>query len=188
MTPEFADKFSTNDVRYKFYTDGQSKVITDIGSFNSGWGYIKFTNLKDDGSMIENANSFPDTDFPMFRLADVYLMLAECQVVGGATVNVNGHDGIWYFNQIRHRAGIAELENVSAQNILDERARELSWECWRRSDLIRFNKFTNNYIWSYKGMNSNSGAAHNVDSKYALFPIPAKEISNNGNLQQNPGY
>jgi hypothetical protein len=188
VTPEFADKFSASDVRYKFYTDGQTKEITDIGSFNSGWAYTKFTNLKDDGTMIENANSFPDTDFPVFRLADVYLMLAECQVVGGATVNVNGHDGIWYFNQIRNRAGIAELQNVSAQNILDERARELSWECWRRSDLIRFNKFTNNYVWSYKGMNSNSGAAHNVNSKYALFPIPAKEISNNGNLQQNPGY
>lgn len=184
LTPEYVDKFSADDIRGLFYTDGQSKEIKDIGDFASGYAYTKFTNLKDDGTMIDGANSFPDTDFPVFRLADVYLMLAECEVVGGVQCN-----GVNYCNQVRERAGLNPLSSVSAQNVLDERARELGWECHRRSDLVRFNQLTTStYLWSYKGMNSNSGSAHAVDSKYNLFPLPAKDLANNPNLVQNPGY
>ena len=184
LTPEFVDKFSASDKRAYFYTDGQSKSISDIGTFTEGYAFTKFTNLKNDGTMIAGANSFPDTDFPVFRLADVYLMLAECQVVGGVQC-----DGINYFNQVRQRAGLEAIANPSAQNIIDERARELAWECHRRSDLVRFGQLTTSaYLWAYKGMNSNSGSAHDVNSKYNLFPIPSAEISNNSNLKQNPGY
>ncbi len=189
VTPEFVDKFNSSDIRSKFYTDGQTKEITAIGTFSSGYGFTKFHNLKKDGTMIADANAFCDTDFPLYRLSDVYLMLAECQVVGGVSVNVNGKDGVALFNEVRQRAGIDALTTVSAQNIIDERARELAWECHRRSDLIRFGLFTtSNYLWSYKGMNSDTGAPHSVDSKYNLFPLPAKEVASNNNLKQNTGY
>lgn len=189
VTPDFVNKFSSSDIRGRFYTDGQSKDIKDISSFTDGYAFYKFTNLKDDGSLIDGANSFSDTDFPIFRLADVYLMLAECQAVGGISVDVNGESGLDLFNDIRTRAGASPVSSINASNIIDERARELAWECWRRSDLIRFDLLTtNNYLWSYKGMNSNSGSAHAVDSHFNLFPIPSAELSNNGNLTQNEDY
>jgi hypothetical protein len=52
----------------------------------------------------------------MFRLADVYLMLAECQVVGG----VSTANGIARFNEIRNRAGVSSIANPTKQDIIDE--------------------------------------------------------------------
>ncbi|MBQ9231670.1 MAG: RagB/SusD family nutrient uptake outer membrane protein [Prevotella sp.] len=192
LTPEFVNKFSDNDQRAVFYEvkAGGGKAILDLGEFEQGgYSFLKFTNLKADGTILEDANSFTDTDFPVFRLGDVYLMLAECQVVGGVSVNVNGHDGLWYLNQIRNRAGLNSLASATANDIIDERARELAWECHRRSDLVRFNLLTSDtYIWAYKGMNSNIGTAHAVDAHFNLYPIPSSDIMSNSNLEQNAGY
>jgi starch-binding outer membrane protein, SusD/RagB family len=185
VTPEYVDKFTTNDARYLFYTNGQKKDIVDISEFTNGYAYPKFTNLKDDGTYKDIA-SFCNADFPVFRLADVYLMLAECQVVGGVSVNINGMTGIDYFNAVRTRAGISTVASPVASDILDERARELGWECHRRSDLIRFNKLTtSDYLWSWKG---GTKAGNAVDAKYNLFPIPSSDINSNNNLTQNSGY
>jgi hypothetical protein len=185
VTPEFVDKYDTKDVRYVFYTDGQKKEIADLSTFTDGYAFPKFTNLNSDGTGGEQGN-FCNADFPLFRLADVYLMLAECQIVGGATVSINGHDGVWYFNQVRERAGLADDNSVTAKDVLDERARELAWECHRRSDLVRFNELTTaDYIWSWKG-GTQDGTA--VDSHYNLYPIPSSDINSNSNLKQNAGY
>lgn len=185
LTPQFVNKFEPGDLRAKFFTDGQTKEIADLGSFKNGYAFTKFTNLKADGSMISDANSFADTDFPVFRLGDVYLMLAECQVVGGVT----GIDGIAKFNEIRTRAGVEPIDNPTKQDIIDERGRELAWECHRRSDLVRFNLLTtDDYLWSHKGMNSNVGTPHAVDSKYNLYPLASSDVMSNPNLQQNKGY
>ena len=184
VTPQFVDKFESGDQRAKFFTTGQSKEIVDISDFASGYAFTKFTNLKADGSMIDGANSFPDTDFPVFRLGDVYLMLAECEVVGGVSC-----DGIAKFNEIRTRAGVNPIASPTKANILDERARELAWECHRRSDLVRFGFLTSgDYLWSHKGMNSNVGTPHGVDSKYNLYPLASSDVISNTNLTQNPGY
>ena len=185
LTPQFVNKFDeTADQRARFFTDGQTKAIADLSNFQSGYAYTKFTNLKANGSMISGANAFPDTDFIIFRLADVYLMLAECQVVGGVQC-----DGIARFNEIRTRAGVPAIANPTKQDIIDERGRELAWECHRRSDLVRFNQLTTaEYLWSHKGMNSNVGTPHAVDAKYNLFPLASSDVMSNTNLQQNPGY
>lgn len=192
VTPEFYNKFQSYDVRNRFFLTNaeMTEQITDLGDFEKGGcSSFKFTNLKANGTILADANSFPDTDFPMFRLGDVYLMLAECQVVGGASVNVNGHDGLWYFNQIRSRAGLNTLSSVTARDIIDERGRELMWECHRRSDLIRFDLFTSDSeLWAFKGMNSNIGTPRGVDKHFNLYPIPSSDIMSNSNLKQNEGY
>jgi hypothetical protein len=169
------------------YTNGQSKEIKAITTDFAGNGYAfpKFTNLKSDGTYVAS-EYFCNADFPVFRLADVYLMLAECQVVGGVSVNVNGMTGLQYFNAVRTRAGVSTMASVTANDILDERARELTWECHRRSDLIRFGELTTTkYLWAWKG-NTESGTS--VDDKYNLFPIPAADLISNTNLKQNEGY
>ena len=70
--------------------------------------------------------------------------------------------------------------------MIDERGRELMLEGHRRTDLIRFGRFTGgSYLWPWKG-NVENGAT--IPSTYNLFPIPLPALQANPNLTQNPGY
>ena len=180
MTPEFYNKFSSDDARALFYTATQQADIDDIGEFSHGYAYMKFRNKNNDGSDGSEPGSV-DTDFPMMRYADVLLMATECQLRGAS---VSGSvDGI---NAVRARAGLGRIANPTLQDVLDERARELYQECWRRNDLIRYGLFTSsNYLWQWKG-NVKEGTA--VEDYRALFPIPDSDRLANTKLQQNPGY
>ena len=98
-------------------------------------------------------------------------------------------------NAIRTRVGDVTVGNapgaitagqLTLDFILDERARELYWEGHRRTDLIRFGKYTGStYLWPWKG-GIIDGAS--IDAKRAIFPIPAADIGSNPNLKQNDGY
>lgn len=184
-------KLTSFDRRGIFGTQGQSININtyqDIGVFTNGYAILKFKNVTSTGVTGSNQD-FPDTDFPMFRLADVYLMASEAILRGASGGNLA--KATEYFNAVRTRAytGTAGNINQSELNldlILDERARELYWECHRRTDLVRFNKFTTgDYLWAWKGGEANGRA---VDSKYNVFPIPSADRSANPNLEQNDGY
>jgi hypothetical protein len=190
-TSAFVDKFNgnTTDTRGQFYTDGQTKEIVDISSFTDGYAIQKFRNVDVNGvSGSDKAGNFSDSDFPIFRLADAYLMYAECAVVGkvGDLVTARG-----YVNALRTRANASTISSLTADVaganlILDERAKELHWEGHRRTDLIRFGKFSGgSYIWPWKG-NVAGGAP--TQAFRNLFPIPATALSSNSKLQQNPGY
>ena len=127
-----------------------------------------------------------DTDFPVYRLADAYLMYAEAVVRGGQGGTKS--QALIYLNALRTRASapiIAESD-ITLQYLIDERSRELYWEGHRRTDLIRFDRFTNNYAWPWKN-GVYSGTA-SIDSKYAIFPIPASEMTANPGIKQNKGY
>jgi starch-binding outer membrane protein, SusD/RagB family len=70
--------------------------------------------------------------------------------------------------------------------LLQERARELSWEAHRRTDLIRFGKYTSgDYLWPWKGGVLNGKA---VEDFRNLFPLPSADVTANPNLTQNSGY
>ncbi len=152
-----------------------------------GVGVYKFTAKNTDGSQAADYNpAFASTDYPVFRLADAYLMRAEALFRLG-----NLSDAVDDINIIRTRAygnnsgNIAEAQ-LSAQFILDERAREFYYEGQRRTDLIRFGKFSNgDYNWAWKG-GVYDGTA--TSSHLNLYPIPGAEVSSNPNINQNPGY
>ena len=184
MTPEFFGKFDTGkDTRAIFWTDGQTVDVTDMGAFTNGIGFQKYKNLTSAGNPGKAAGQ-PDTDFPMFRYADVLLMAAECGM-NGSTV-ISAADGLRYFNQVRARAGLADETSLNVDKLLDERARELYLELWRRQDLIRYNRFTTaDYVWQWKG-GTHDGQA--VEEYKNLYPIPVSDMMVNPNLEQNPGY
>jgi hypothetical protein len=169
-----------------FFTAGHQKAIDDIGNSGHGYAAPKFRNVTSSGQAGSN-KSFPDTDAPMFRLADAYLHYAEAVLRGGGGSRVTALD---YVNRIRQRAYGNATGNIidaqlTLQFILDERSRELLWEGFRRQDLIRFGLFSDAGTWSWKG-----GAKNGVvtSKNHDLYPIPANELSANPTVKQNPGY
>lgn len=190
ITKNIVNLFEVDDARAMFFTDGQSLEINDLSEFSDGYAVEKFTNKTREGDNGSNVQ-FVDTDFPMFRLADIYLMYAEAVVRGGS-----GGDlaiALDYVLEIRQRAYGDESGDITSGQltqsfILDERARELYWEGHRRTDLVRYGRFagsTSNYLWPWKG-NSQDGLQ--VDAKYNLFPIPDSDLTANPNLTQNDDY
>ncbi len=176
-----------NDDRAMFYTDGQSQYMNSgIDARNEGYFVTKWSNLTDDGTTASNTSSDGvDTDFPMFRLADAYLMYAEAAVRSNSDLSV----ALGYVNELRIKRNApqvteeeikATVDDIPYKFFLDERARELYWEGVRRTDLIRFDAFTSDkYIWQWKGGVADGKA---INSKFNVYPIPSTELSANPNL------
>jgi hypothetical protein len=192
--PAFVSLFDTNPSDYRgiFAKEdkGQQLEIEAPNNSTHGYGVYKFRNVKSDGSTPADDNTgFIDTDFPLFRLADAYLMYAEA-FLRGAT-NANQTTALGYVNALRNRSGDSPIGNITAGQltldfILDERGRELYWEGHRRTDLIRFGKFTGStYIWEWKG---GVPEGRSIPDHFNIFPIPSADLATNPNLVQNPNY
>lgn len=179
-------RLTSFDNRPMFFSEGQNLEINDVSLFTDGYAVNKFKNISSTGQPGSDTD-FPDTDFPMFRLADVLLMASE------AIIRDNGNmsQALEYFNRVRTRAFGSGAGNIAMQDldldmILSERARELYWECHRRTDLIRFNSFSeSSYLWEWKG---GVKEGRSVESFRDIYPIPSSDIGANPNLQQNTGY
>lgn len=193
LRKQFVQKFDgsqfNTDVR-KTITSGTRPIdILDIGNRDQGYILSKYSNISSTG-VAGSSSTFVNTDFPLFRLADAYLMYAECAVrgAGGTTMS----QALTYVNDLRERANNgSNVANVSVGDltldfILDERARELHWESHRRQDLIRFGRYTGgSYNWAWKG-NGTNGIA--ISNNLKVFPIPSGSLNANPNLTQNAGY
>ena len=184
----FPDVNGTLDKRAQFYTNGQNKDINNLTSFTDGYAITKYRNVKSDGS-IGQSQDFSDIDMPLFRLPEMYLIYAEAVLRGGTGgTNVQA---LQYINTLRARAyggtgGAISSSQLNLDFILDERARELYWEGFRRTDLVRYNRFVeSSYLWPWKGGVS-SGSS--VSSYRKLYPLPSRDLNVNTNLVQNPGY
>jgi hypothetical protein len=110
-------------------------------------------------------------DFPIFRLADFYLMKAEVEI----RLNGAGSGDEW-INPIRERAGVSAWSGATLDDLLAERGRELYVEGHRRQDLIRFGKFTE--AWWEKTVTG--------DPSVETFPIPKWATDANPNLLKDP--
>jgi hypothetical protein len=173
------------DTRNTIISGARNIDISDISDRDSGYILKKWSNATSTGTFGSD-ETFVDTDFPLFRLADVYLMYAEAHLRGGggtATIAAG------YLSELRTRANNTNTissGDLSLDLILDERARELHWEAHRRQDLIRFDKFTGgNYNWAWKGNGSNGIS---LPAHFNVYPVPTNSLSSNPNLTQNTGY
>lgn len=171
-------KFSDTDIRKKQFLYGDQgggvNYTVDVASLDNpgaapqaGVRDVKFYPV---GPM---SGSGASNDFPIYRYADVLLMIAECNVrLGNASAAKS------FVDQIRQRAGLGILaSNPSLDDIYNERGFELSWEGHRRQDMIRFDKFL--LANDFRGVSANYRK---------LFPIPTAALDANKGLKQNSGY
>lgn len=191
IVEKFGDISSTADSRAMFYTDGQEQFFSGpIDNQSEGYFFEKFTNLTDEGEPASNsAATGCSTDYPLLRLADVYLMAAEALLRGGA--GISRADALDLVNQVRLRAyngdeaGMISDAELTLDFLLDERARELYLESIRRTDLVRYGKFTSgSYLWQWKGGTLDG---RQVNERYNIYPIPDTDLTANPNLS-NPLY
>lgn len=126
----------------------------------------------------QSAYEYCENDFVLLRYADVLYMKAEAILRGGegdlAALLADPE-----FQKIRTRAGVAAYTSLDLDELLDERGREFAWECVRRRDLIRYDRFSQG-TWDLKPKRE----------KYMdWFPIPRKMIeTSGGKWTQNEGY
>ncbi len=181
----FGDLTTSTDVRASlFWTEGHNFEMVDYREWTDGYPSTKFRNTNFSGGVL--TTRFSSTDFPLFRLADAYLMYTECAVRGATGANMDL--ALQYINDVRTRSNAVAISQseLTLQFIIDERARELNLEGHRRSDLIRFGMFTGStYIWPWKGGVVNGTS---IPAFFKLFPIPSSALQANPNLTQNPGF
>ena len=199
--------YEVDDLRAKsFYIKGRQESMDGaLYVFTNGWSSLKFNNIPHDQTEEEflptaNTEGYADVDFPMIRLAEIYLIYAEaCMHAGG--------DASSQISALRQRAGwpVYGDENsgvgsgegpgqssgfsvqVDTDFLVAERARELMWEAHRRTDLIRYGLYDSDaYLWPYKGGDSYAGTS--FPQYKNIFPIPPTELATNKALKQNPGY
>jgi hypothetical protein len=181
-----AEPAGTDQRRSIIFTTGQSKVASSFGDFATGYLFPKFSNKTSAGVTGSNLD-FPDTDYPMFRLADAYLIYAEAVLRGGGG---SAATALGYVNALRERAYGSAAGDITAAEltlpfILDERGRELTWEGFRRQDMIRYGQFSTAGVWEWKG---GIVGGKTTESYHDLYPIPSNELAANPTIQQNPGY
>ena len=134
--------------------------------------------------------SYWPQNYPVIRLEDVMLLYAECV---GTT-----EEGYEMVNKIRRRAGLEEIDELSADEfqeaVANERRYELAEEGHRWFDLVRQNKYVetlkNMFINDDNTVNGTYAAfASRVTADMYLYPIPQSQIEvREGLYQQNPGY
>ena len=181
--------YETVDARGRmFYIKGRHQSMEDnLYDYMYGWSCLKFNNIPHDQTnesflATSAIKDFSDADFPMIRLAEIYLIYAEaCMRLGDAS------PAMPYIDELASRAGVASPEEITEEFLIAERGRELMWEGHRRTDLIRFGLFhTDEYLWPYKGGDSFEGQP--FPAYKCVFALPPTELAANPELVQNPGY
>ena len=177
---------AAGDDRAMFYAGVGGGVrelsVSRITAFLNGLSIVKWTNYRTDGAAGNNENYY-DTDIPLFRYAEVLLTRAEANFrLGHPELAVPD------INDLRNRAHAATVtaDDITEDFLIDEWSREFYVEGRRRSDLVRFGRFSgSSYIWPFKGgVPTGTG----VQPFYDIYPIPSDELASNKNMSQNPGY
>lgn len=132
-------------------------------------------------------------EFPLIRLGDVILMLAEAYNEKGET-----DKAVTEVNKIRERVGMPGLNSGAtwlavgskeemAERIMRERAFELAGEGQRYWDLRRWGKLKES-VKNATDIYGNLMYTRSYQERHELWPIPLVELDRNKNLTQNTGW
>lgn len=183
------------DPRARFYKF-DAAFSNESTDNSSGYTCVKWLPVNSDGTVadyydpINHTAKLSSCDFPLYRLAEMYLIYAEAQTRSKNAPLTSGDEGYQYLKDLRDRVHYdmpSAGETIDAEWILKERVRELMWEGHRRTDLIRYDKFINNKAWPYKGGVA-AGTQSSIEPHRIVYPIIGSDLAANPALVQNPGY
>ena len=162
------------------------------GETNSGVRLVKYPLYPDDGQ-----NGFKSIDDVQFRLAEAYYNVAECEMRKGNSGEAKKDvDAVRqrYYTSANRNAALSEpgpgFSNFDMDWMLSEWGKEYLGEGnRRRTDLRRFNKFTQG-TWWFWGRATEDGVELPAkrNTKYEWYPLPQSALSVNPGLIQNPSY
>lgn len=168
-----------NSIRRESEGDLTSEGGMTKGEENSGARFNKYKSGR-----TSDAN-YKENQFMIYRLTEIYFFKAEALMRknGGAATQ----EAVDLINESRKRAfAPADWEaakyttvSLNLDELLAEKGREFIFEGKRRTDLIRFGKFTKGSWWDH---------TPTKDERKEIYPIPFRQMANNINLVQNPGY
>ena len=176
--------------KLNFNLSGSMKIGADEDFYNS-WAGVKFTGVSSSAQLPKLSprrnKDWADTDIPMLRLAEAYMIQAEALFRNG---NKNGALAI-INNEIRSRANAAPLLDLDEESLLDEWSREFWFEGRRRMDLIRFGRFfgpqADMYRYHWEGrMGKPDGQQFfttGTPEYMNWFPIPDEDKRSNPNFK-----
>lgn len=183
------------DDRAIMRSDSSAYKIVGSGSseFYDCWSVLKFTGVRSDCDSLKNSvgsdANFPDTDIPLMRVSEAYMIKAEALYrqgdASGALNIIN--------NVIRKRANATPLTKLDDAILCDEWAREFYCEGRRRTDLIRFDRFAGPqadaaaYHWEGRADLPSTAQYKSVEEKWNWFPIPNDDKATNKNYGNTSG-
>lgn len=196
VTMEGEDGYRLNGTIRTYDQMEQFGVTLNAGALLAGHeGYFNWKNraLKED--CIYDASYFQALQYinlRVMRYAEVLLLAAEAHVMGG-----NKESALKYINEVRDRARLTPLTNVTLDDVKKEKRLELCMECVRFQDLVRWGDAE-----SVMGNQGEEVPAFKIDgvtfpytntsygfkAKHTLLPIPRKELELNPNMVPNEGW
>ncbi len=197
---EFLTADADRDGQALYYVDqvgqfmNQGRTLEDVmsprwGETNSGVRLVKYPIYPESAGI-----DFQDIDEVEFRLSEVYYTLAECKMRSGDATAAKA-----LVDQVRTRyftdksaldtpgTGFTAFDN---DWMLSQWGLEFLCEGRRRrTDLRRFDKFTQGQWWFF-GRTQDDGYAYPAqrDRKYEWYPLPSSALMVNPGLVQNPYY
>lgn len=123
-------------------------------------------------------------DFPIYRFTEILMNKAEAMW----RMNPGNGDALNLVNMVRERAGVDDFAELNEDNLLAERGREFFAEVKRRTDLIRFGRYNDEWWGKTSDGSQAGGEVGRFDPEVQIFPIPRGQLDANQNLVQNPGY
>ena len=181
---QLVEKFNPNDGDNRYlFCNYYNLDIDDPTNFWNGYGIMKYTNLRYDGTLASSV-TYADTDFPLLRKAEAYLIFAEADArMNGGTCS---EEGLSWLNVLRQRANAPALSTATLVTLADEWAREFYLEGRRRTDLIRFGLYSGDtYVWQWKGGTKDG---QSIEAYRCLFPLTDYFMSQRDDYVQNEGY
>ncbi|MFC3157315.1 Starch-binding associating with outer membrane [Chryseobacterium arachidis] len=164
---------------YNLYSTGDTRRSAYIGLTPNGIPFSK--------KLVKTSNTIADggSNFVVLRLADVFLMMAECFTEQNDFVNAN-----LYLNKIKTRAGIPTVNLSSKESFLNEidreRRLELVGEGHRWFDLLRTGKAIS--VMTAHFSNNQGYSTAQIKQHHLLMPVPQGQINTDPAVKQNPGY
>jgi hypothetical protein len=150
INPNHLNLYEDDDTRGDFFYNGRS-IAGSAGLYTYKW-------------------SSQYKVIPVVRLAELYLTRGEANLRSGGAIGAEPLDDI---NMVRERAGATTLADVTADDFVTERYRELAFE--------------GDKFWTKKRLKLNIGSLA-YDAGKLVLPVPEREREVNTLLEQNLDY